>query len=144
MHEGFGSGMGMFKQMKQMKDMIHDAPGQVAQGQEIARNAQAMGAAYQAQAAQQMAQATAPVGAAVGGATTGPDFEPVGGVSLELYVEVSKGVAAAGNDQAQAPLLAAAQGVSPSDWETATAAWNARMASNPAVGQRFSALYRGV
>jgi hypothetical protein len=130
--------MGMFKQMKQMKDMVHDAPAQISQAQELAKNAQAMSAAYQAQATQQMAQ----FNAAPAAATTGPDFEAVGGVSLDLYVEISKGVAAAGNDQSQAPLLAAAHGISPSDWDSATSTWNARMRSNPAVGQQFSALYR--
>jgi hypothetical protein len=71
-----------------------------------------------------------------------PDFEPVNGVSLEMYVQISKGVAATGNDQAQAPLLAAARGINPSDWDVATATWNARITANRAVSQQFSALYQ--
>jgi hypothetical protein len=132
--------MGMFKQMKDMKGMIHDAPSQIAQAQQLAANAQALAAAHQANAAQQMAQVSQPAAAAVD--TSGPDFAPANGVSLDLYAQISKGVAAAGGDQSQAVLLAAAQGISPSDWEAASATWNARMTSNREVGRQFTTLYQ--
>ena len=36
-----------------------------------------------------------------------PDFEPVAGVSLELYTEIAKGLAAYNYDQTKGPELAA-------------------------------------
>ncbi len=129
--------MGIFKQIKDMKQTVAAAPEMIEQAQQMAANAQAMAAAQQA-AAQQAAgqQAAAP-------APAGSDFEPIAGVSLELYAEISKGLAALNYDQAQAPALAAAKGVSPEDWQTALDGWNGRMRTNPAVGQRFNALYTG-
>ncbi len=129
--------MGIFKQMKDMKQTLAAAPEMVEQAQEMAANAQTMAAAQQAAAQQAAAQQ------AGGGATAGPDFEPIAGVSLELYAEISKGLAAVNYDQTQAPGIAASLGVSPENWKTAVDGWNARMQSNPAVGQRFNALYTG-
>jgi hypothetical protein len=77
--------------------------------------------------------------AAPGGA--GPDFEPIAGVSLELYVEISKGVADYSYDQDRAVDVAASKGVGRADWSAAVNGWNARMRSNPDVGRRFNALY---
>ena len=72
-----------------------------------------------------------------------PDFEPIAGVSIELYAEISKGLAAYNYDQSKGPELAAAKGVGAEDWQAAMDGWNARMQSNRAVGQRFNALYMG-
>ena len=74
-------------------------------------------------------------------AAIGPDFDPIAGVSLDLYAEISRELAAVGYDPNRAPGLAAARGVSTADWEAAVAGWNARMHANPGVGQRFNALY---
>jgi hypothetical protein len=82
--------------------------------------------------------AAAPAPAAPGAA----DFEPIAGVSLELYAEVSKGLAAYNYDQSKAVEIAAAKGISPADWQAAMDGWNARM-HNQAVAQRFNALYTG-
>ena len=121
--------MGFFKQIKDMKATVAAAPEMVEQAQQMAANAQAMAAAQQA------AQPAAPA--------VGPDFEPIAGVSLELYAEISKSLATVNYDQTQAPALAAARGVSPENWQAAVDGWNARMRTNPAVGQRFNALYTG-
>jgi len=126
--------MGFFKQIKDMKATVAAAPEMIEQAQEMAANAQAMAAAQQS-AAQQAVQPTAPA--------IGPDFEPIAGVSLELYAEISKSLATVNYDQSQAPALAAARGVSPENWQAAVDGWNARMKTNPAVGQRFNALYTG-
>ena len=122
--------MGFFKQIKDMKATVAAAPEMIEQAQEMAANAQAMAAAQQA-----AAQPAAPA--------VGPDFEPIAGVSLELYAEISKSLATVNYDQSQAPALAAARGVSPENWQAAVDGWNARMRTNPAVGQRFNALYTG-
>ena len=80
--------------------------------------------------------------AGAGGVASGPDFEPVAGVSLETYTAVSKGVAAFGYDQSKLVEIAASHGVAAADWETAASGLAARIRNNPAVGQRFNALYR--
>ncbi|MBN1630268.1 MAG: hypothetical protein JW990_10920, partial [Thermoleophilia bacterium] len=130
--------------IKQMKDTVHAAPDLVEQSMKMAANAQALAAQQQAAAAQALAQQQAAMAAAAGGdMAAGPDFEPVAGVSLELYAEISKGLAAYNYDQNMAPMLAGQKGVSPEAWQTAVDTWNARMQTNPAVGQRFNALYMG-
>jgi hypothetical protein len=67
----------------------------------------------------------------------------VAGVSLELYAEVAKGLAAYNYDQSMAVQIAGMKGVAADAWQTASDTWNARMKSNPAVAQRFNALYTG-
>ena len=132
--------MGLFKQMKDMKDMVAAAPGAIDQANQLSANAQAMAAQQQAAANQAMAGQQA----AVAAAAVGPDFEPINGVSLGLYAQISKDLAAVNYDQTQAPALANARGVVASDWEAAVAGWNARMQTNPGVGQQFQALYSAV
>ena len=128
--------MGMFKQFKDLKNTVHEAPEMIAQAQQLGANAQAQAAAMQ----QGMGVPVAPAGGAV---ATGPDFEPIAGVSLELYAEISKSLATVNYDQARAPEMAAAKGVAGPDWQAAMDGWNARMTSNPAVASRFNALYTG-
>jgi hypothetical protein len=131
--------MGLFKQMKDMKNMVAEAPGAIDQANQLAANAQVMAAQQQAAAT----EAAVRQQAAVTAAAVGPDFEPISGVSIELYAEISRDLASVAHDQAQAPALANARGVLSADWEAAVAGWNARMQTNPAVGQRFNALYTG-
>jgi hypothetical protein len=131
--------MGLFKQMKDMKDMVAAAPGAIDQANQLGANAQAMAAQQQAAAT----QAAAAQQASVAAAATGADFEPINGVSLALYAEISKDLATVNYDTSQTTMLANAKGVVASDWEAAVAGWNARMQSNPAVGQQFNALYSG-
>ena len=132
--------MGLFKSMKDMKNTVAAAPDMIEQAQKLGANAQAMAAQQQAAAAAQMAQQQAAVAP---GDATGPDFEPVEGVSLELYAEISKGLAAYNYDQSMAPMIAGEKGISADAWQAAADTWNARMKSNPAVAQRFNALYTG-
>jgi hypothetical protein len=127
--------MGLFKQMKDMKKAVEAAPGLVSQAQELGAQAQAMAAAQQA-AAQQQAAMSQPV------ATDGPAFEPIAGVSLELYAEISREAAARPGDLGHAALVAAGKGIPAESWQQAIDGWNARM-HNPAVAQRFNALYMG-
>jgi len=131
--------MGLFKQMKDMKDMVAAAPGAIDQANQLGASAQAMAAQQQAAAVQAMAAQQA----AVASAATGPDFEPINGVSLALYAEISRDLAAVNHDVTQAPALANAKGVTSSDWDAAVAGWNARVQTTPAVGQQFNALYTG-
>jgi|HubBroStandDraft_1064217.scaffolds.fasta_scaffold16108_4 hypothetical protein len=136
--------MGMMKRMKDMRDMVNAAPDMVAQAQQMGAQAQQMAAAQQAAAQAQMAQAQAAAGgfAQPGAAPTGPDFEPISGVSLERFAAISKGVAAYNYDQTKLVEVAAQHGVADQAWEDASHGWNDRIKANPAVAQRFNLLYR--
>lgn len=103
--------------MKDMRDMMEAAPGQLAQ--------------YQGQAA-----------AAHGNAASGADFAPVAGVTLEQFATVSKALAAYGYDDSRLTEIAQSRGIDPARWETAASAWNTRIQASPAVANRFSQLYR--
>ena len=137
--------MGLFKQMKDMKKTVEAAPGLINQAQQLGAQAQQQAAAQQA-AAVQAQQAALAAQQAGGGATAvaeGGDYEPIAGVSLELYAEISKGLAAYNYDQSKAVEVAASKGVSPENWQQAMDGWNARITATPAVGQRFNQLYTG-
>jgi hypothetical protein len=147
--------MGMFKRMKDMRDMVEAAPGMVAQAQQLGAQAREYAAAQQAAMQAPYGQppygqppyGRAPYGQAQPGQTaaaapTGPDFEPIAGVSLEQFVSVSKGVAAFDYDQNMLPEVAAAKGIPAATWDIAAKGWNERIQANPAVAQRFNKIYR--
>jgi len=129
----------MFKQLKDAKKVIEAAPGIVDQAMQVGAQAQEMAAAQQAAAQQAQAQQAATQSVAA----TGPDFEPIAGVSLELFAEVCKGLAAHGYDQAKAVEIAAAKGVETASWQEALDGWNVRVKANPAVAQQFNVYYHG-
>jgi hypothetical protein len=130
--------VGLFKQMKDMKTMVNAAPGMVKQAQEMGVSAQQYAAAQQA-AAQ---QAAAEQQVAVASQASHTDFEPIAGVSIERYVEVSKGLAAYGYDPTKATDVAASLGIDADSWQAASDGWNQRMRANPGVAQRFNTIYR--
>jgi hypothetical protein len=131
--------MGLFKQMKDMKETVAAAPDMIANAQALGASAQQMAAAQQAQADQAMAAQQA----AATAAATGPDFEPIAGVSLDLYADISRDLATVNYDQTRAPGLALSRGVTGDRWQEALDGWNGRIQANPAVAQRFNALYTG-
>jgi hypothetical protein len=132
--------MGFFKQVKDMKNMVHEAPNLIAQSSELAANAKAMAAAQQAAAGQ--APTDVP-GAAAITVVPGGDPGPINGVSIELYAEISRSFAEVGYDQSRGPELAGRKGVAPADWAAAMEGWNGRIATDPAVAKRFNSLYAG-
>jgi hypothetical protein len=132
--------MGLFKQMKDMKETVAAAPGMVEEAQKLAANAQAMAAQQQAAAAAMVAQQQA---AMASGAATGPDFEPVAGVTLQQFADVSKGLAAYNYDPNMATMVAGEKGIAADAWQTAADTWNNRIKANPAVAQQFNAFYTG-
>jgi hypothetical protein len=73
---------------------------------------------------------------------SGPDFEPIAGVALEQFAEVTKGIAAFNYDQSRLAEVAAARGIDPVSWETASQGWSSRMQVSPALAQQFNQLYR--
>ncbi|HMJ03464.1 MAG TPA: hypothetical protein VK506_11010 [Conexibacter sp.] len=133
--------MGLFKQMKDMKNVVNQAPDMINQAQQMGAQAQEMAAAQQA-AAQQAAVA-AQANAQAQFQAGGPDFEPIADVSLDLYAEISRELANHGYDQSMAAQVAASKGVSADNWQAAMDGWNGRMKTNPAVGQQFNKLYMG-
>jgi hypothetical protein len=139
--------VGLFKQMKDMKDLVNAAPGMVEQAQRMGAQAQEMAAAQRAAMQAQTAQAAQAGGAAAGGAAAGaepagPDFAPIDEVSIEQFAAVSKGVAAFNYDQSKLVEIAASKGIPGYAWEAAFQGWNERIKRNPAVAQRFNQLYR--
>jgi len=132
--------MGMFKDMKRMKDSLAQAPEQIALAQQMGAQAQQLGAAQQAAAAQQMASFTTPAAAPAAGAAS---REPIAGVSLELYAEISRDLASVGYDQSQAARIAESKGVSGENWQAALDGWNARITADRSVGAEFNRLYTG-
>lgn len=133
-----------------VKDMKHASQAARSGGEMLAGKDQMLEQAAQMRAATQ-AGAAAGVGMAMPGATVMPpagpiddaDLEPIAGVSLEQYVDISKGLAAYGYDQSKAVEVAASKGVSAASWEAAVAGWNDRIKANRAIGQRFNQLYMG-
>jgi hypothetical protein len=71
------------------------------------------------------------------------ELEPIDGVSLELYVEISKSLARVGYDQAKGPAIAASMGITAAAWATAASGWNDRIRADPAIARRFNDLYTG-
>jgi hypothetical protein len=129
----------MLRKMKDMRDMINAAPGMVSQAQELGAQAQEMAAAQRSAWQAQQGQYG---GLQPGAAPTGPDFEPIAGVSLDQFAAVSKGVAAYNYDQSRLVEIAANRGIDAVSWDSASRGWNDRIKANPAVAQRFNQLYR--
>jgi len=130
--------MGLFKQVKQMKGMIQDAPEQVRMANAIGAQAQQLAAAQQPAA---HAQSAVVLTAVPAGAPA--DYEPIADVSIELYADIARGLATVGYDQAKGPEIAAQHGVSAERWETAVAGWNDRIRTSPDIASQFNALYIG-
>lgn len=133
--------MGLFKQMKDMKSMVEQAPDMINQAQQLGAQAQEMQAAQMAAAQQAQAQQLAANDAAA--ASGEGDFSPIAGVSIEQYAAVCKQLGASAADPAAAHAAAQSAGISPSDWDTAAAGWAERMKGGTAVGQKFNQLYMG-
>jgi len=133
--------MGIFKQIKDMKDMVNAAPGLVQQAQQLGAQAQQMAAAQQA-AAQAQYGGQQPGAFGQTAAPAGPDFEPIDNVSLDQFAAVTKAVAAFNYDGSKLPQIAASRGIPEYAWESACNGWNERIKSNPAVAQRYNQLYR--
>jgi hypothetical protein len=138
--------MGLFKEFKDMKDMVSAAPGLIESSQELAANAQAQAAQYQAQAAQMQAPGGAQayvnnLNAGINGEPSAEALKPINGVTLEAYTAVIKELGARGNDQSLLPEIAQSKGIKPADWEKAKEGWGARIKDDRALGTKFNTLY---
>ena len=133
--------MGLFKDMKDMKNAVAAAPGMVNQAQQMAANAQAMQAQMMAQqqAAMQQVPMANPSMAAPGG-----NLEPIAGVDLTTYARIVKAIAPLNYDQSALPGIAATHGIDGASWQVAHDGWNARIQGDPGVARAFSDVYRTV
>jgi hypothetical protein len=128
--------VGVFKQIKDMKQAVAATPDLVDGAMQLGAQAEQMQAAQQQAAAAQAAQA-----AAAAQPATGPDFEPVAGVSLATYAAISRDLQ--GSDASELEAIAAGHGVDTAAWEQAMAEFTARMQRNPAVAKEFNRHYMG-
>lgn len=124
--------MGMFKQFKQMKESVSEAP-------DLVRSAMEMQQAMQAAPPPTVPAGTSPADAAA------LDDEVISNVSLARYAQVCRiGTERGITDVAGVAAVAAEQGISAADWHAAMNGWNARFASDAAAAMRFNALWRGI
>lgn len=139
--------MGLFKQLKDMKNVVNAAPAMISEAR-----------ALQEQAAQM--QANGQLGYAGGPAATAPGFPgaaipqpaevpagdprlaPIEGVSLALYARVSKAAATRGLDEAGMAQYAASVGANPATWQAVMNGWNARMRGDMPLATQFGRLYQ--
>jgi hypothetical protein len=128
--------VGVFKQIKDMKQAVAATPDLVDGAMQLGAQAQQMQAAQQQAAEAQAAQASAAAQPA-----TGPDFEPVAGVSLATYAAISRELQ--GRDASELEGIAAGHGVDAAAWEQAMTEFTARMQRNPAVAKEFNRHYTG-
>lgn len=137
--------MGLFKQMKDMKDAVKAAPALVDQAQQMAAAAQQYQAQAMAQQQSVMGDAVAHQMAASGQLQAQPGgLEAIAGVGLELYATIVKAIAPLGYDQSLLPGIAASHGIATDAWQQAHDGWNARIQDDPAVARAFSDVYRSV
>ena len=142
--------MGLFKDLKNMKDTVHAAPDMIRQAQVLGAQAQALGAAQAASPQETTAQrpdgsgAWSRPGNMVGapGVVTAAELEPIAGVSLERYAQLAKAIGERHLDQAGIEDLARSQGLTPEAWQQAYDGWNARMKVNLALSTQFGQLYQ--
>lgn len=128
--------MGLFKQMKQMKDVVGEAPDLVRGAMEMQQ------AALDAQAGVGSVSSTAPPVDAGGRSL---DDEEMCNVSLARYAAICRAGSERGiTDQAGIAAVAEEHGVGRADWDGAVAAWNARFAGDTPAAMRFNALWRGI
>lgn len=122
--------MGFLKQMKDMKNTLHEAPGMIAQAQELGAQAKAYGEAQAAMA-----------GVGTAAVVTPAELEPIAGVSLDRYAQLAKTVGARKLQGAELDAFLGALGHSTADWQAAYDGWNARMKTNMGLSTQYGTLY---
>jgi hypothetical protein len=123
--------MGFLKQMKDMKNTLHEAPGLISQAQELGAQAKAYGAAQASMA-----------GVGTGAIVTPAELEPIAGISLERYAQLAKTVGTRKLQGADLDAFLAGEGHSTADWQAAYDGWNARMKANMGVSTQYGSLYQ--
>ena len=75
---------------------------------------------------------------------TGPDFEPIQGITIQQYVEIIKAIEATPGGASKTTEIAEQHGVKPGTWDEVMNGWNARCGRNLAVATCLNETYRGV
>jgi hypothetical protein len=120
--------MNILKGFKDMADMLVAAP-------DLIESANAMGAEAKLMQQNQASATSVVIQPAAA------NLVPIAGVDLDLYVRISKGIAAYNYDAAMLPTVASSFGISQADWTAASAGWATRIQSDGSVGARFNQLY---
>ena len=120
--------MGLFKGMKDMKDMVSAAPGMIDQAQQMQANAAAM-------------QANAGMPGGLPGAIdpNDPILAPINGIDLQRYAQLSKAIGhyqMKTSEQIDAYMQSA--GHSPEDWQAAYDGWNERFKQNMSLSTLYA------
>jgi hypothetical protein len=140
--------MGLFKQMKDLRNVAAQAPGMVAQAQQTSAAAQAYAA--QAQAAQsfygQSMQGYSAANAFGAPVNTGitpddPRLAPIAGVDLTMYARISKAASQEGLNADQLVLKAQTFGISAEAWNEAATGWPVRMRGDTQLAVHYGNLF---
>jgi hypothetical protein len=123
--------MGFLKQMKDMKNTLHEAPGMIDQARQLGAQAQQMQAAAAAMPGVGAAQIVSP-----------EELEPIAGISLERYAQLAKAVGARKLQGTELDSFLVGNGHNAGDWQAAYDGWNARMKANMGLSTRYGALYQ--
>ncbi len=75
---------------------------------------------------------------------TGPDFEPIEGITIQQYAEICKAIEATPGGASNMVQIAEQHGVKPGTWDAVSNGWIARCSRNLAVATCMSETYRGV
>jgi cytosine/adenosine deaminase-related metal-dependent hydrolase len=119
-----------FKKLKDLRNVVAEAPGLIEQAQKLQAQAQGM----------QAAQMAAGTGAA---AAIDPHLlEPIAGVTLEKYAELAKAVGERKLDQAGIESFVQLHGLTPETWQAAYDGWNERFKGNMGLSVHFGTLYQ--
>jgi hypothetical protein len=123
--------MGFLKQMKDLKNTVHEAPGMIAQAQQLGAQAQAL----------QAATAAMP-GVGTPYIVTPAELEPIAGISLERYAQLAKAVGTRRLQGLELDAFLVGNGHNATDWQAAYDGWNARMKANMGLSTQFGTLYQ--
>ena len=123
--------MGFLKQMKDLKNTVHEAPGMIAQAQQLGAQAQAL----QAATAQMPGVGTPHI-------ITPAELEPIANISLERYAQLAKAIGTRKLQGGELDSFLVANGYTTAEWEAAYEGWNARMKANMGLSTQFGSLYQ--
>jgi hypothetical protein len=125
--------MGIFKQLKDMRNVVAAAPDMMAQAQQTSASAQAYAAQAQAAYGVPAGYGYPAPGAPAGGIAPGdPRLTPIAGVDLTTYARISKAASQEG---------LTADGVSAEAWHEAVTGWPARMRGDMQLAVHYGTLF---
>jgi hypothetical protein len=75
---------------------------------------------------------------------SGPDFEPIAGISIEQYGEILRAIEATPDGASKMTAIAEQHGVAPGTWDEVSNGWISRSQRNLAVATAMNESYRGV